>query len=434
MEDVNNPLVRRLATTVIALLLLLYVGYQVYRSHYSGVRTETSAYFTASDSVQVTGVAVRDEAPLEKPKTAGVVDYLLSSGDKVAKGGTVARICSDEKQAAARHELESVDSEIRRLQSLQSPGDTYAASPDSLNQQIQRKLSSLLGQTVSGDFASLPTSRQDLLYLISERQIVTGQASNLGARLTELQKTRETLSQQAGTALGTIISPASGYFISSTDGLESALDFSKALSLTGDQILAAEKEQAAPADGSPGKISGSYDWYFACVVDAGRTEDFRQLASGGTVSIRFPFVSNVTVPATVAAVNQGAPSSQAAVILESNYMNAELAAIRRETAQVILHEYTGIRVSAQAVHFETVSKTEKEGSGKKTTKKEVSGVYVLHGNQIGFRQIVPLYSTENYVICDPNPPEDGLMTDGTVKLHDEVVVEGTDLYDGKVVQ
>ena len=434
MEDVNNSLIRRLATTAIAVLLLLYVGYQVYRSHYSGVKTETSAYFTASDSVQVTGVAVRDEIPLEKPKTAGVVDYLLSSGDKVAKGGTVARICSDEKQAAARHELESVDSEITRLQSLQSPGDTYAASPDSLNRQIQRRLSSLLGQTVSGDFASLPASREDLLYLISERQIVTGQASDLGARLAELQKTRETLSQQAGTALGTIVSPASGYFISSTDGLESALDFSKALSLTGDQILAAEKEQAAP-DGSPGKISGSYDWYFACVVDAGRTEDFRQLASGGTVSIRFPFVSNVTVPATVAAVNQSAPSSQAAVILRCDYMNAELAAIRRETAQVVLHEYTGIRVSSQSVHFETVSKTVKDSSGKKTTtKKEVSGVYVLHGNQINFQQVAPLYSTENYVICDPNPPEDGLMTDGTVKLHDEVVVEGTDLYDGKVVQ
>ena len=429
----NNPLVRRLATTAIAFLLLLYVGYQVYLSHYSGVKTETSVYFTASDSVQVTGIAVRDEIPLEKPKTAGVVDYLLSSGDKVSKGGAVARICSDEQQAAARHELESVDGEIKRLQSLQSPGNTYAASPDSLNQQIHRKLSSLVGQTVSGDFASLPASREDLLYLISERQIVTGQASDLGARLTELQKTRETLSRQAGTALGTIVSPASGYFISSTDGLESALDFSKAKSLTGDQILAAEKEKTAP-DGSPGKISGSYDWYFACVVDAGRTEDFRQLASGGTVSIRFPFVSNVTVPATVAAVNQGAPSSQAAVILESNYMNAELAAIRRETAQVILHEYTGIRVSSQAVHFETVSKTENSSGKKTTTKKEVSGVYVLHGNQISFQQVVPLYSTENYVICDPNPPEDGLMTDGTVKLHDEVVVEGTDLYDGKVVQ
>lgn len=430
----NSPLIRRLATTAVALLLLLYVGYQVFLSHHSGVRTETSVYFTASDSVQVTGVAVRDEIPLEKPKTAGVVDYVLSSGDKVAKGGTVALICSTEQQAAARHELAGVDSEIKRLQSLQSPGDTHAVSPDSLNQQIHRKLSSLLGQTVSGEFASLPASREDLLYLISERQIVTGQTSNLDSRLTELQKTRETLTQQAGTALGSVVSPASGYFISSTDGLESELDFSKATSLTGEQILAAEQEQAAD-DGSPGKISGSYDWYFACVVDSNRTEDFRRLASGGTVSIRFPFVSNVTVPATVAAVNQSSPSSQTAVILECNYMNAELAAIRRETAQVIVQEYTGIRISPQAVHFETVSKTEKDSSGKATTtKKEVSGVYVLHGNQISFRQIVPIYSTDNYVICDPNPPEDSLMTDDTVKLHDEVVVEGTDLYDGKVVQ
>ena len=53
--------------------------------------------------------------------------------------------------------------------------------------------------------------------------------------------------------------------------------------------------------------------------------------------------------------------------------------------------------------------------------------------EINFKQIVPLFSTEGYVICDTNPEED-LMTDETVSLYDEVVIEGTDLYDGKVIR
>ena len=66
--------------------------------------------------------------------------------------------------------------------------------------------------------------------------------------------------------------------------------------------------------------------------------------------------------------------------------------------------------------------------------KEVNGVYVMLGSEIVFRLIVPLYSTSTYVICDPNPDEDELMTSETVQLYDEIVVEGTDLYDGKVVK
>ena len=314
MGKVNNSLIRRLGTTAIALLLLLYVGYQVYRSHYSGVRTETAAYFTASDSVQVTGFAVRDETVLEGGQS-GVVDYVLSSGDKVAKGGTVALLCRDARQASARRELETVESEIQSLKTLEAPGDTYAASPDSLNQQIHRELSGLLGQTVAGDYSRLSRSRENLLYLISERQIVTGGAADFGERLKALEEQKKTLTGQAGTALGRIVSPKSGYFISSTDGLESAVDFSKALSLTGAQLRAAQSAKAAPVSGAAGKISGSYEWYFACVVGADRAVGFRQLASGGTVSIRFPFVSNMTVPASVAAVNQQDPDSEAGTVM-----------------------------------------------------------------------------------------------------------------------
>ncbi|WP_411677515.1 HlyD family efflux transporter periplasmic adaptor subunit [Caproicibacter sp.] len=428
----NNPLLRRLAASAIALLLLLYVGYQVYKSHYTGIQTETASYFTASDSVQVNGIAVRDEVPLKS--SGGVIDYVLSSGDKVAKGGVVAKVYSSEQQVTALHKMASVDNEIKQLEELQSPGDTYAASPDSLNEQIHRKLSALLGQTVSGSLSSLNKTREDLLYLLNERQIITGKATDFSARLKELEAEHATLNQQAGTALSKIVSSDSGYFISSTDGFESAIDFSKVKTLTCDRIQAALSAKTA-SDSSIGKISRSYEWYFVFTVSPGQAAGFRQLADGGTVSLRFPFVSNVTVPASVAAVNQDGSDSPAAVILQCSNMNSELASIRKETAQVVEREYTGIRVSQKALHFETVTKKTKDEKGNvKTTKKEVSGVYVLHGSQLSFRQIVPLYSTDNYVICDPNPNMKALMTDETIKLHDEVVEEGTDLYDGKVVQ
>ncbi|MFU0833727.1 MAG: Secretion protein HlyD [Oscillospiraceae bacterium] len=429
----NSPRLRRFAASVIAFLLLLYVGYQIYRSHYSSVQTETASYFTASESVHVNGIAIRDEVLLQE-ETEGVVDYILSDGDKISKGGTVALIYSNEQQVAARHEMEHLDREIKQLQELQSPGNTFAASPDSLNEQIHLQISNMLSKTIFGEFSELETSREDIQSLMNERRIVTDQVDNFDERLNQLQQEYDTLSQQVGTALGRITAPASGYFISSTDGFETAIDFSAAASLNCSQIqqvLDADKSE----DTALGKISRSYEWYFAFTVSSEQAAGFRQLADGGTVSLQFPFVSNLVIPATVAAVNQTDADSPAAVILRCNYMNSALAPIRKETAQVIVRQYTGIRISNKALHFETLSKTIKDENGNvKTEKKEVCGAYVLHGNQIHFRQVVPLYSTENYVICDPNPDNSDLMTSQTIKLHDEVVVEGTDLYDGKIVQ
>lgn len=116
-------------------------------------------------------------------------------------------------------------------------------------------------------------------------------------------------------------------------------------------------------------------------------------------------------------------------------MDSSLINIRKETAEITLQTYEGIQVSQSAVHFETVSREVQQKDGtKKTESKSVEGVFVTYGSEIQFKQIVPLYSDGTYVYCDPAPDKDTLMTDDTIKLYDEVVIEGKDLYDGKVIE
>lgn len=428
----NSRFLRKLASAVLAVLLLVYVGYQIYNMHHTKILTETAENFTASETVQAEGIAVRAEVPV-KADADGVIDYVLNTGDKVDKGGTVALVYGSEQQAGACRELGTVDGEIQKLQNLQTPGNTYAASPDTVNSLISRELSGLLSKTVDGDFYGLSQERENLLYLVNERQVVTGKITSFGARIKALQARKSALTSQAGSAKASILSPASGYFIQSAENV-SNLDYNGVLSLSSAQIRSAEKASPESMSGSVGKICTDYNWYFACVVPAGNAAAFRSLSSGGTVTVGFPFVSNETAPATVAAVNQTGENSEAAVILECDYMNSALASLGRETAQIVVQEYSGIRVSRSTVHFLTVSKDVREADGKTTVqKKEVMGVYVVNGSMLQFRQIVPEYSTDAYVICDPSPQPGDLMTSDTVKLHDEVVVEGTDLYDGKVI-
>lgn len=431
----NSFRTKKAVSTLLALLLLFYVGYQVYRSHYSSVRTETATYFTASSTVQADVVAIRKETLL-KGKSGGVVDYVVSPGEKVAKGETVAKLYRNEGQAVAQRQLEQVTSQISQLQSLQSPGDSLStAGMDSANSRICRSVEQLLGTMNTGDLTSAFEQKDALLDLMNEKQIATGKVANFNARISALQARQKTLAAQAGSATGSIISPDSGYFIETTDGMESAFDLSKVLSMDCDQIRSARQTAQAPVTGAIGKICDDYIWYLACVIPADQVVNFRQIDSGRQISVRFPFVSDASVPASVAAVNQKSQNSEAALILECKDMNKEIAGIRCETAQIITQQYTGIRVSQKAIHFETVRKPGKDPSGKEAAgEKNVQGVYVMHGNQIEFRQIVPEFSTDNYVICDPSPDKAALYTKDTVNLYDEVVVEGTDLYDGKVVQ
>ena len=57
----------------------------------------------------------------------------------------------------------------------------------------------------------------------------------------------------------------------------------------------------------------------------------------------------------------------------------------------------------------------------------VPGVYVLTGMQIEFKPVEIIYTGEDYIICKKSDSDDAL------RLYDQVVVKGKNLYDGKIV-
>lgn len=431
----NSPLIRRLAAFCVAFLLLFYIGYQVYNANYTSVKTEVAVYVQADDPgtaevVQATGTAVRKESVIQQ-QTNGVVTYVVEDGGKVSKGGTVAELYATEQDAAAQQQIETLNLQISQLQKLSSPGSTYAVDQDSLTKQISQKLIALLQTSASGEYDALDEPREDLLYVLNERQIVTNKVSDFNDRINSLTQQRDALTANRQ-VLGTVTAPSAGTFISEVDGYESVFDYDSILTITPEQYQQKLETQVSPPADAVGKICGEFKWYFVCVVSA---QDALKFIEGNAVSLSFPFATSDSVTAVVRAVNQESIESQAAVVLECSTMNEELARLRTETCAVSVTEYSGIRVSQKAVHFAEVTRTVENEDGEETTEtREVKGVYVMHGSEIVFRQIVPLYSTSTYVICDPNPDPEELMTSETVQLYDEIVVEGTDLYDGKVVK
>ena len=89
----------------------------------------------------------------------------------------------------------------------------------------------------------------------------------------------------------------------------------------------------------------------------------------------------------------------------------------------------------KAIHTDTVTRTADNADGTtRTEEAEVQGVYVLHGNELKFREIITLYETDEFVLCDTDEENEALFSSTTIKLYDKIVTEGTDLYAGKIVK
>ena len=129
-------------------------------------------------------------------------------------------------------EIEAVDNEIESLQTLISLKDSYAADPGQLDQNAEKQMLTLLRELRSGEEKDAKTARQELLYTLNEKQIVTGVITDFSDRIAELQARKSELESQKVDPTSTVKSPAAGYFSSHVDGWESVYDYDKAEDLT----------------------------------------------------------------------------------------------------------------------------------------------------------------------------------------------------------
>ncbi|MFQ8638947.1 MAG: HlyD family efflux transporter periplasmic adaptor subunit [Acutalibacteraceae bacterium] len=433
----NNPLIRKIGATAVAVLLLIYVGYQVYLSQYTGLKTEAATYSTVSESIDTTGFIIRDEEVISS-SYSGVLNYTVDDGEKVAEGGAIAEIYPTEEDAAVQNRIARIDDELNRLSALETPSDSTASNPKLIGSQISKKITSILGALKSGSMSDVTDERNDLQLLLSQRQVVTGKESSgdYAAHVNELHEERIALTQSASASIGTVSSPAAGYFIRSVDGYENAVSLDDVTSLSVSDVRALEEEEPAGTDTeSIGKVAKDFNWYIACILTE---NDLVRLDRTTKVTVEMPFATVEQIPAEVVKINRDSETGEAAVILKCTYMNSDLASARMETLRINISSYSGVLVPESAVHFADVvaHETDEDGNEVDVTYENIRGVYVKSGSRLRFVQIFSDATINGYAICKVSlstEEREQLVTGDTIQLYDEVVVEGTDLYDGKML-
>lgn len=424
---------KKIIFMIILIFASAYILYQIYVSNFTKVKTQPVTYTSLSDSIQSESFIVRDEVFINN-NSSGVMSYLLEDGEKVAKDGTVAEIFNNYDDAKTQKEIKNIDNEINNFKQLSYLSNSYTSDPLATDEQIGSSIQKMIKDINASSYNNIQKSRSDILYLMNEKQIITGKVASFNNKIDELQSQRDTLSKSHGSSIGKVLAPDSGYFVSKLDGFENLVNFDNVLSLSVDNIksiLSSEKKLDSNKN-IIGKVIRGINWYIVCNVSS---DEAFKLYNGKSVNITLPLVSTEKFPATVAAINQQDKKSEAAVILSLNNMDNRLALTRNETVKIDIDTYNGLLINKNSLHEDILRKTVVDENGNESLEeKKVQGVYILRGKEIVFKQVVPIYSDNNYIVCEQNPSSDKLFNGETITILDEVVTEGTNLYNGKIIK
>ena len=386
------------------ILMIVYLLYQTVFASISSIKTETAIDYTAEEIIKTEGYIIRDETVITcDDAVGGVLSYEIADGSRVSKGGTVAGIYNSENDVEIKAQIASLDKQIKNLSGICNMDMSNVTNLDQVDGQIDESLIELLDSVAGGDYSKLATNSDEYLTLLNKRLVAIGAETDFYDRLSRLNTQKSALESRLGMAKN-VVSEKAGYFVSSVDGYENVLTSDSIETLTKVDLEGIKPNEQTDKT-IIGKTVDSVDWYIATSLSF---EESLKFAEGQSLTIRVPLQKLIELPVKVHKINRDASTGQTVIVFRCRYMSGELSLIRTQPISIVLSSVDGLYVPNDALQII---------DGKK-------GVYIKNGNTVKFIPIEVVYNGNDFVVCKKG---NGL------RLYDELVVKGNDLYDGKVI-
>ncbi len=422
----NKPIIMKSVTVTIALFFIFYIAFQFYVTGIDKVDTVTAYEQTVNDSIFTKGYFIRKEQYIEN-SAVGTVVPVASDGKKVSNGNTVAIAFGSDEDAATYTRIRTLKEELERYEKLSSVTPSSAIDTKTMDSVIGSAVSDLMDGVLSGKLDTLTEGYAELRDSIVKKQLILGEEIDFNGIIGGIKAELSRLEEKKISSRE-ILADGSGYFISTTDGFENIYDYSHVASISPEdaQTLFECKPQTV-SDNVMGKLVTGFKWYIVCVLDI---EQISSLSVGSKVTVDFPYAATDMLKTQVVSVNVSG-ADKAAVVLECQIMDEELANMRIEDIELIFSTVKGFKIPSEAV---------REVDG-------VKGVFILRSSLVTFREINIVLSRGDYVLsADPPEPDTSEMTeeerkealdalpDSEIRQYDEIIVKGKNLYDGKTLR
>lgn len=398
----------RAALLLAVILIAAYIFFECYSATHVPLETCTAMTATVYERIETTALVVRDEHVIEGAKDAVTVASALD-GEKVAKNGRIAMKFASSEDAEHYAQKTELEQERDYYAGLESKSNASATDVQAIDNEILDDVNTYVRALAASNMDDAQTAADAMNDTFTRRQMIIGTEIDFSSIMREIESKLDAVDASCKPT-GYITTDDSGIFSGYTDGCESVFDYSDVQDMTvaqWDQAMQAVDAAQSRQD-ALGKLITSYAWYFCCKVS---TKEADGIENGDVLDVAIKDSDRVLSCTVVSGAESKPGAEQTVLILQCADMDSEIAAYRAEDIEIRYAEHTGIKAPAEAVHV---------CDGEK-------GVYVLVAGQVKFRQAQVLYTAKDYVILQYEPEN----TDA-IRLYDEIITEGKDLYDGKV--
>lgn len=390
-----------IALAAAVVFYFLVQGVRYLTNPYATTRVYTS---TTEDAVEASGWLVREEETFRTD--AGTLSPTREEGEKVGQGQVIAATYDS---PGALEAVAQIQAKRLQLEQLEYALSSYL-NPDAalkLDGSISDDIIALRKNLTGGDYTAASGDLSQLKAAIVKRSRAYTSSQEIKAEITAVQDEIDSL--QAGlTGAANITAPRAGTYSAVCDGYESVLTPEGLGDLTPSAL---DKLTAGENTANVGKLIYSNTWYYAAAVTQ---EEAQRIAGCGSVSLRLTKGITDDIAATVHSVSP-AEDGRCVVVLACREYLAETTQLRHQTAQIVLHSYTGLRLPSVCL------RQQEDGT---------LGVYCAQGSFSRFKPVDMVYQGDDYVLVSVPQNTDGL---DTLRPGDEVLMTGVTLDGSQIL-
>lgn len=403
MKKQTTPLFKML-TAVLLLAVAAYFGVQIYAYATDPMTTAYLYESSAVDSVVLNGVLIRDEEVLQSSNNT--LYHVRTEGERVGIGQAVA---VEYPSADALTAVEAYRTKELQLEQLAFALESYLDGDAALKMDdtIRTELLSLRREVSGGDYTVAEEDLASLKAAIMKRDYTYTSKDDMEQRINTLKEELTTLKASLSNARD-ITADRSAIYSAECDGYESVLTPD-----TLDTLTASTLGTIKPTgvESNVGKLIYGDRWYYAAALSEA---DAHKLEKMDKLTMRFTKGLDRNVTMTVDELGDVENGKRLLILHSDKYLSATTL-LRRQSAEIVLKEYTGLRVPANAL------RVNEDG---------VSGVYCVAGQTACFKPVAVVYQGDNFVLARA---VDGANDKRTLRVGDEVIITRGELYDDMVI-
>lgn len=417
----ESTLATKVMIAILCLGVAVYLAIYLFRGWNQDIVTTYAYAYSLDVGREAAGILVREEIPLTG--SGGYIDQILGEGVKAAKGDPVVLLYSDPSVLTTRQSIRSLEAEIEQLQYALSSG-TQNTDASRLDAQVIDSIVSLRSLTAGGDLTDLQDSALNLRSMVFKRDYTYGSgaaAGELNQLVLDKQAQLTQLNQSLSQVSTTIYAPVSGIYSAASDGWEQTVTPAMLEELTAGGLAELMAQEHSPNPQSAGKLVTGSTWYFAALLeDAGAG-----LQAGRSYAVDFSGDYYGQVMMTLDRVVLEGDRTLAVFSCRTHL--ADTAMLRLQTVDIVTQRLEGIRVPRRALRVATEDVTGEDGSVSQVNRYYV---FTVVSSQAEEQEVEVLYSTDSYYLVRPADTS----ASSRLRAGDEVILNSSGVYDGKVVR